>query len=408
MKALIFGLFLLLVGVQLSFAQSVQDSISKRKYTKAEQEIVDLSKAKWDWMADKKVDPLSTLFHEKSMFVHMGGSWGKDQEIDVIKSGRIWYKKAEVYSASVNIIGNTAILLNDIDLVAVVGGNEVVNPFMVTEVYVKEKGGWKMGSLTFSRLVRPLKMNKNLELVRLWESDSTTLQGPESVLYDSASNSLYVSSMNAGTIVRMDTSGKVIQKAWVTGLTSNKGSALYNGALYTAETAAVAVVDVKTASVVKRIPVEGAVMLNDVAVDSKGILYVTDTRAGKVYRIEGDQPAVYLENLPGANGLLTVNADLYVATSTNFLKVNANKSVTTIADGFESGLDGIVILAENEFIISNYKGILYHVKGDGTKQLLLDTRANGIMSNDISYNSKTKTLYVPSFSTNRVIAYKIK
>ena len=60
--------------------------------------------------------------------------------------------------SSVNIIGNTAILLNDIDLVAVVGGNEVINPFMVTEVYVKEKGKWTMGSLTFSRLLRPVKL----------------------------------------------------------------------------------------------------------------------------------------------------------------------------------------------------------------------------------------------------------
>ena len=58
--------------------------------------------------------------------------------------------------------------------------------------------------------------------------------------------------------------------------------------------------------------------------------------------------------------------------------------------------------------VSNYQGILYYVKADGTKQLLLDTRANRIMSNDISYDSKTKTLYVPSFGTNRVIAYKVK
>jgi hypothetical protein len=39
-----------------------------------------------------------------------------------------------------------------------VGGNEVVNPFMVTEVYVKEGGQWKMGSLTFSRLMRAVKL----------------------------------------------------------------------------------------------------------------------------------------------------------------------------------------------------------------------------------------------------------
>lgn len=110
-------------------------------------------------MSEKNVDSLNGLFDEKAVFVHMGGSWGKVQELNVIRTGGIWYKKAEVYSDSVNIIGNTAILLNDIDLLAVVGGNEVTNPFMVTEVYINEGGKWKMGSLTFSRLLRPVKMN---------------------------------------------------------------------------------------------------------------------------------------------------------------------------------------------------------------------------------------------------------
>jgi 4-carboxymuconolactone decarboxylase len=126
--------------------------------TNAEQEIINLSKQKWQWMSDKNVDSLNVLFDSKAMFVHMGGSWGKEREIDVIKGGGIWYKKAEVYSASVKLFGNTAILLNDIDLVAMVGGNEAINPFMVTEVYIKENGRWKMGSLTFSKLSRPLKL----------------------------------------------------------------------------------------------------------------------------------------------------------------------------------------------------------------------------------------------------------
>ena len=124
-----------------------------------EEQVKALSASKWDWMADKNIDELNKLFHEKSMFVHMGGSWDKQRELDVIKSGGIWYKKAEVYSVSLNIIGNTAILLNDIDLEAVVGGNTVTNPFMVTEVYVKENGEWKMASLTFSKLARSVKMN---------------------------------------------------------------------------------------------------------------------------------------------------------------------------------------------------------------------------------------------------------
>lgn len=160
-KVSILGLFLLLMSVQGSLAQSNKASASTTNSSNSEQELIKLSKDKWQWMAEKKADTLANLFHEKSMFVHMGGSWGKQQELNVIKSGGIWYKKAEVYSASVNIIGNTAILLNDIDLLAVVGGNEVTNPFMVTEVYVKENGKWKMGSLTFSKLARPVKMTNN-------------------------------------------------------------------------------------------------------------------------------------------------------------------------------------------------------------------------------------------------------
>jgi hypothetical protein len=101
-------------------------------------------------------------FLKKTAFLCIWGeAGGKKQELDIIKGGGIWYKKAEIYSASVNIFGNTAILLNDTDLVAMVGKNEVTNPFMVTEVYIKEDGKWKMGSLTFSHLSRPLKLNKN-------------------------------------------------------------------------------------------------------------------------------------------------------------------------------------------------------------------------------------------------------
>jgi sugar lactone lactonase YvrE len=245
-------------------------------------------------------------------------------------------------------------------------------------------------------------------LEKIWESDSLTLKGPESALFDPKSNSLYVSSMNSGSVVRMDLNGKVIRKDLVTGLNSNKGSALYHGLFYTAETSAIAVIDLDKGLIVKRIPIEGAMMLNDLAIDSKGVVYTSDTRTGKVYRIEGDKATLYVENMPGANGLLTINSDLYVLTSTEVQKVGADKVLTKIAGGFESGLDGIVMIAKNEFIISNYHGILWYIKADGTTQLLLDTRANGIMSNDISYDSSTKTLYVPSFSTNRILAYKVK
>ncbi len=245
-------------------------------------------------------------------------------------------------------------------------------------------------------------------LEKIWESDSVTLKGPESATYDLKTNIVYVSSMNNGSIVKMDLNGKFIQSDWVTGLTSNKGLGFYKGFLYTAETAAVAVIDIEKGAIIKRIPIDGAVMLNDLEVDAKGMVYVTDTRTGKVYRIENEKPSLYLENITGANGLMAVGSDLYVAGSGTFQKVDAQKTITIIGEGYEKGLDGIVLLSKNEFILSNYRGMLYYVNADGTKQVLLDTRDKKLMANDISYNPATRTLYVPSFGTNRVIAYKVK
>ena len=153
MKTLFSAFILLFMSTQFIFSQQNITVSPVKTYTKAEQEIITLSKDKWQWMADKNVDALSNLFHAKAVFVHMGGAWGTEQEINVIRSGGIWYKKADIHEVSVNVIDNTAILLNRIDLLAVVGGNEVTNPFEVTEVYIKVKGQWKLGSLSFTRLM---------------------------------------------------------------------------------------------------------------------------------------------------------------------------------------------------------------------------------------------------------------
>ena len=143
MKKTTLGLLLVLMSVQWTLAQN----------SPAEQEIIDLSKNKWQWMSDKNVDVLKELFHEKAVFVHMGGSWGTERELGIIGDGMIWYKKADIHEVSVNIIDNTAILLNRIDLLAEVGGNEVTNPFEVTEVYIKQDGKWRLASLSFTRLM---------------------------------------------------------------------------------------------------------------------------------------------------------------------------------------------------------------------------------------------------------------
>ena len=153
LHASILGLCFLVLGVHGAFAQSGKAGAPAVDRTDAKQEVISLSKEKWIWMSERKVDSLAALFHEEAVFVHMGGIMSRDQELEVIKSGAIHYKNAEIQDVSVRIIGTTAILLNRIRLVAVVGGNEVVNPFVVTEVYVKLSGTWKLASLSFTRLL---------------------------------------------------------------------------------------------------------------------------------------------------------------------------------------------------------------------------------------------------------------
>ena len=153
MKASVIGLCLLIVTAASSGAAQQATTSPKAPPTKAEQEVLDLSREKWRWMSEKKADTLAALFDDKAMFVHMGGAWGKTQEVEIIRSGGIHYKHAEIFESSARIIDSTAIVLSRIRLDAVVGGNQVTNPFMVTEVYVREHGAWKLGSLSFTRLL---------------------------------------------------------------------------------------------------------------------------------------------------------------------------------------------------------------------------------------------------------------
>ena len=152
---LMLGVCLLTATVPSGLAQAASQGDTKATVTQAEQDIVTLSKDKWRWMAERNVEALDKLFAPEAIFVHMGATMSKSQELEVIKSGTIQYKDAQIQEVSVRFVGGTAILLNRIRLVAVVGGNEVVNPFNVTEVYVKVDGVWRLGSVSFTRLLTP-------------------------------------------------------------------------------------------------------------------------------------------------------------------------------------------------------------------------------------------------------------
>lgn len=120
-------------------------------FTPEEQAVIELSNKKWQWMSEKDTGNLSQLFHDNSQFVHMGGYWGKEAELNTIKDGGIWYKKAEIHKQEVKFAGPTATVYSTIHLNSVVGGHDVRFPFFVTETYLMDNGKWKLISLVFTK-----------------------------------------------------------------------------------------------------------------------------------------------------------------------------------------------------------------------------------------------------------------
>ncbi|MBR5069212.1 MAG: nuclear transport factor 2 family protein [Bacteroidales bacterium] len=154
-KLFVLAMFVLASVTAFTQPQFGPQQSAPKQFTPQEQELIDLSNQKWTWMSEKNADKLAELFHDNAMFVHMGGSWGKQQEVDIIRGGMIWYKNADIHSQEVKFVEDNAIVYSNIHLTSEVGGNEVCFPFMVSEVFVKKEGQWKLGALIFTRLLEP-------------------------------------------------------------------------------------------------------------------------------------------------------------------------------------------------------------------------------------------------------------
>ncbi len=254
------------------------------------------------------------------------------------------------------------------------------------------------------------------QLIKKWESDSV-FKVPESVLYDPDHKVLYVANIDGqqpwekdgkGSIGKMDVTGKVINAEWISGLHAPKGMGLYRHTLYVADIDRVAVVDLHQGKITSFIEVPGSQALNDLTIDAAGTIYVSDSRGGKVYRIKNSTPEIFLENLKGPNGVLMRGTDFYVLHQNGMYKMNEDKTLTLVADGLEGGTDGIENVSGNDFIVSCWAGVIWYVNADGSKEKLLDGREQKINAADIGFDPVTKTVFVPTFWRNTVVAYEVK
>lgn len=258
-------------------------------------------------------------------------------------------------------------------------------------------------------------MAQTHSLVKKWETD-TLLKTPESVLFDAKDKILYVSNIDGapgakdgkGSIGKVGLDGKIIAADWVSGLHAPKGMGLYKNKLYVADLDEIVVIDVKNAKIIQHIPVEGAVFLNDISINKKGTVYVSDSRAFKVHRLEKGFVTTILQNLQGPNGLLAVGDDLLVLDKGRMVKMLDGGQVSAITEGMDPSTDGIEMVKPNEYIVSCWSGVVYYLFQDGNKETLLDTRTQKINSADIGYDAKKRIVYIPTFYKNSIVAYELK
>jgi sugar lactone lactonase YvrE len=261
---------------------------------------------------------------------------------------------------------------------------------------------------------------------QVWQA--TGLDGPESAVHDSGQGVIYVSNVNGeanaadgnGYISKLSPSGEIQEKEWVTGLNAPKGMALHDGKLYVSDIDELVVIDTASGEITDRHKAEGATFLNDVTASEDGRVFVSDMMENQVWKFEGDQFEMWLEDeaLENPNGLLAESDRLVVAAwgkpkedfSTDVpghLKAvdYESKEITSIGPGEPIGnLDGVESDGQGGYLVTDwFSGGLYHISADGKAEMLMDLKQG---SADHEFVEGENLAVIPMMMEGTVDAYK--
>ncbi|GHA55537.1 SMP-30/gluconolactonase/LRE family protein [Pontibacter akesuensis] len=257
-------------------------------------------------------------------------------------------------------------------------------------------------------------------LEQAWATDNT-LRTPESAQYDPQRDVIYVSNINKtsrpqkdgdGFISKLSPEGEIQELYWVSGLNDPLGMALHNNVLYVADIDEVVAVSTQSGSVLGRYKADNARMLNDVAVDNRGNVYITDTEEKRIYVLRNGRITPWVEDtkISRPNGIFVDGNRMIVAFSGNGdvkLVDPETKKFTEWVEGIPSA-DGIAAVPGGGYLISSWSGEIFYIDEKAKKWSLLNTSEQKINSADISYAERPGLLLVPTFNDNRVVAYRLK
>ena len=256
---------------------------------------------------------------------------------------------------------------------------------------------------------------KSFTLEKVWTTD-TILKTPESAYYDEDRDVIYVSNLyresdvegDVGFISKINTNGDVIELEWVTGLNSPKGMAVFNNKLYVSEIDKIAIIDIDKGEIIEKVLFEGAEFLNDISVDSNGMVFISDSKESVIYTwFEGEKSTWIDSGFSRSNGLLCENNRILVA-ATDFLSIDyETKNISIINDSISGG-DGIAEVGCGYYLVSEWPGEVFIIAPDSSIKSVLNTREEKINTADIDYIKKDSLLLVPTFYKNSIDAYKLK
>ncbi|MFO7668803.1 MAG: hypothetical protein R6W31_04010 [Bacteroidales bacterium] len=255
-------------------------------------------------------------------------------------------------------------------------------------------------------------------LTELWRTD-TVMRTCESVLYDSQRQVLFVSCINGapaekngeGYIAMLDVDGNVKSPQWVAGLNAPKGMGIFGEHLFVADIDQLVVIDIQKAEIMERIPVEGATFLNDIAIDTDGTVYFSDSDTGFLWKYKDGKTVPWItEGLERPNGLFVEESRVLLTSSqSSDVKVidKASGTYKTVTLDIGHG-DGIEFTGtKGYYMVTSWAGEIFLVLPDYSRVTLLKTSDQQINSADIGFNREKQVVYVPTFFDNRVVAYRL-
>ncbi len=255
-------------------------------------------------------------------------------------------------------------------------------------------------------------------LEKRWETPAV-LKVPESALYDAVRKVIYVSNLvtttgsrnGRGFIAKVSPTGEVIAAPWVSGLHEPKGMALRGSTLYVSSIDELVEIDIERGVIANRYPVEKALDLNDVTVAPDGTVYATDTKARHVFMLKDGKTGVFLESddIARSNGITCDGDRLYVhGRGGRLLEIDRTTKAVKVVQEKTGYIDGLVKIGESQFLTSDWGGVVQLLEIGKPAVKLLDTKPAKINAADLGWIADERTVLVPTFTDNRLVAYRLK